>query len=106
MEEGLLEHFYRMRKAGFEPVEEPQVGDTVWYLGKGKKQGIVTEEGVRTRVGKRKKYRFHILFGLEDLGSEAIFFRQNVNKNHTDISEGTDHHDSGGISDGGKNPGD
>lgn len=84
-----LDRFYKYRSAGFVVVEAPRVGDTVWYSGGTQfLQGIVTENGIQTRVGSRKKKRIHPLFELEPkYGREAIFLRCNVNGNSEILSE-------------------
>jgi hypothetical protein len=84
-----LDRFYKYKSSGFSVVETPRVGDTVWYSGGAQfLQGIVTEEGVQTGVGSRKKKRVHPLFELEPkYGREAIFLRRNVNGNSEILSE-------------------
>jgi len=92
-DEGRLERFYNFRSAGFVVVEAPRIGDTVWYSGGTNfLQGIVTKEGIRTRVGSSKKKRFHPLFELEsEYGREAIFLRRNVNGSSEILSEEKSH---------------
>ena len=67
------DRFYKYRRAGFEVVAKPKIGDTVWYSGGAVfLQGIVTEKGIQTGV-KREK-RVHALFEVEpEYGREAIF---------------------------------
>ncbi|MCB1110948.1 MAG: hypothetical protein KDK64_08195 [Chlamydiia bacterium] len=70
------ERFYKYCRAGFEVVEIPKVGDTVWYSGgTAFLQGVVTEKGIQTGV--KGKKRVHSLFDVgSEYGREAIFLRR------------------------------
>ena len=71
-----FERYEKYVKAGFSVIEDPKIGDTVWYSG-GETflQGVVTKAGVQTGRGSKKFV--HGLFDLpEKYGDEALFLRR------------------------------